>query len=204
MSDKPGPYIEEELRWDAAAAFSLTPDIPWDLLRAQLLWAIWCQRVEVAFRDDDFHLGAILTNAWWNTIYAAMEAYKELFRHARNEEKRQKMISCFQKVWTEVEIFGRLKNGDIKWNLIPHREFLPVDLGAWNATPIRINRSFLLWTLRQILQHAWTFPKLLTNFYRMFGIIVTIVTHNRHRAVQATHTGNLRPFRRHRISPTIH
>jgi hypothetical protein len=140
MSDSPGPTIEEELRWDTAVAFSITLDTPWDILRAQLLWAIWCQRVEIAFREDHFHLGVILLNAWRNTIYAAMEAYKELFRHARNEEKRQELISCFQQVWTKAEIFGRLRGGEIKWNLTPHKEFLPATLGAWNAPPIRINR----------------------------------------------------------------
>ena len=140
MLDRPCPSIEEDLRWDTTSAFSLTPDTPWDLLRAQLLWAIWCQRIEIAFRENNFHLGAILTNAWRNTIYAAMEAYKELFRHPRNEEKRQELIQCFQKIWTEAEIFARLRNGDIKWNLIPHREFLPLDLRAWNATPINIHR----------------------------------------------------------------
>lgn len=85
-------------------------------------------------------MGVILLNAWRNTIYVAMEAYKELFRHARNEEKRQELISCFQKVWTAAEVFGRLRAGTIKWNLTPHREFLPVALGAWSAQPIRINR----------------------------------------------------------------
>ena len=69
-----------------------------------------------------------------------MEAYKELFRHPRNEEKRQELISCFQKVWTVTEIFGRLRDGTIQWNLTPHREFLPAALKAWNAPPIRLNR----------------------------------------------------------------
>ena len=68
-----------------------------------------------------------------------MEAYKELFQHARNEEKRQTLLECFQQVWTQTNIFGRLRDGDIKWNLTPHREFLTAELGAWNTTPIRIN-----------------------------------------------------------------
>lgn len=33
-----------------------------------------------------------------------------------------------------------MREGDLKWNLTPHKEFLPVELGAWNSTPIRINR----------------------------------------------------------------
>ena len=140
MTAPAGPSIEEDLRWDTAAAFTLTLDTPWDILRAHILWAIWCQRVEVAFREDHFHLGVVLWNAWRNTVYCAMEAYRELFRHPRNEEKRQEMISCFQKIWTQADIFGRLRGNDIKWNVTPHKEFLPAELGAWNAQPIRIHR----------------------------------------------------------------
>ena len=95
MRDPPGPCIELSLRWDTAAAFTITMDTPWDLLRAHLLWAIWCQRVAVAFKEEHFHLGFVLWQAWRNTIFCAMEAYKEMFRHARNEEKRQELISCF-------------------------------------------------------------------------------------------------------------
>lgn len=138
MISPPGPSIEEDLQWDNAAAFSVNMETPWDTLRAPLLWAIWCQRVDLAFRENHFHLGAILWNAWRNTVYSAMEAYKELFRHKRNEEKRQQLIDCFQKVCTVGNLFGRLRGGDIKWNLTPHQEFLPKYLGAWNATPLRI------------------------------------------------------------------
>lgn len=140
MSEPTGPSIDQDLQWDTAAAFTINMETPWDILRAQLLWAIWCHRVELAFRDATFHLGVILWHAWRNTIYCAMEAYKEFFRHDRNEEKRQELISCFQKVWTASSIFGRLRNGDIKWNLTPNKEFLPEELGAWNAAPILIRR----------------------------------------------------------------
>ena len=140
MRDIPGPQVEEELRWDTAAAFSVNAETPWDLLRAQLLWSVWRQRVEFAFREEHFHLGVVLWHAWRNTIYSAMEAYKELFRHARNEEKRQEMIHCFQEVWTAGNIFGRIHNGDIRWHLTPPKEFLPEDLGAWTAAPICIHR----------------------------------------------------------------
>ena len=140
MSDPDGPSMEEDLRWDTAAAITVNMNTPWDVLRAQLLWSIWCRRVEVAFRDDQFHLGAVLWHAWRNTIYCAMEAYRELSRHARNEEKRQELISCFQQVWTQANIFGRLSNGDIKWNITPLAPFLPVDLEAWNVEPIHIRR----------------------------------------------------------------
>lgn len=37
MRDQPGPSVEEELRWDTAAAFSINTNTPWDMLRAQLL-----------------------------------------------------------------------------------------------------------------------------------------------------------------------
>lgn len=92
------------------------------------------------FREEQFHLGFVLWQAWRNTIYCAMEAYKELFKHKRNEEKTQQNIHCFQTIWTTAEIFGRLGNSGIKWNLTPHLEFLPQDLGAWTAQPIQIHR----------------------------------------------------------------
>lgn len=63
MMDPPGPSIEESLRWDTAVAFIVTMEILWDILRAQLLWAIWCQRVEVVFREAHFYLGFILLQA---------------------------------------------------------------------------------------------------------------------------------------------
>jgi hypothetical protein len=69
-----------------------------------------------------------------------MEAYKELFRHKRNEEKRQEVITCFQQIWTAENVFGRLQGSTIKWNITPHQEFLPKELGAWTIPPIRINR----------------------------------------------------------------
>lgn len=140
LMEPEGPSMEEDLRWDAAASFTLSTETPWDILRAQLLWAIWCQRVAHSFREEQFHLGVVLWQAWRNTIYCAMEAYKELFRHKRNEEKRQEMITCFQKIWTASEVFGRLGNGGIQWNITPHPEFLPRDLGAWLAQPTQINR----------------------------------------------------------------
>ena len=140
MRDPPGPQVNEEMRWDTASAFSLNADTPWDILRAQLLWSIWCQRVAHTFRDEKFHLGVVLWHAWRNTIYCAMEAYKELFRHKRNEEKRHEIIDCFQQIWTAENIFGRLHGTNIKWNITPPQEFLPRELGAWTVPPIRINR----------------------------------------------------------------
>ena len=140
MTEPAGPKIDEDLRWDTASAITVNMHTPWDVLRAQLLWSIWCRRVELAFQDDQFHLGAVLWHAWRNTVYCAMEAYREISRKVRNEEKRQEMFSCFQQVWIHASIFGRLQNGDIKWNIIPHVVFLPADLAAWNTTPINIQR----------------------------------------------------------------
>lgn len=135
----PGPTMDEDLWWDTSATFSINTNTPWDILRANLLWSIWCQCVAHAFKDDIFYLGVVLWHAWRNTIYYAMEAYKELFRHKRNEEKRQEMISCFQKMWTSANIFGKLQGQNIKWNLTPHLEFLPMELGAWTTPPIQIH-----------------------------------------------------------------
>jgi exonuclease III len=88
LTEPDGPSMEEDLRWDTASSFTINTETPWDTLRAQLLWSIWCQRVAHAFSDEHFHLGVVLWHAWRNTIYCAMEAYKELFRHKRNEGKK--------------------------------------------------------------------------------------------------------------------
>ena len=37
MTDALGPSIEEDLRWDTTASFSVTMETPWDTLRAHLL-----------------------------------------------------------------------------------------------------------------------------------------------------------------------
>ena len=140
MATPVGPSADEVLQWDTAAAFSINIDTPWDILSAQLFWSIWCQRAAHAFSEETFHLGVVLWNAWRNTIYCAMEAYKELFRHKRNEEKRRELITCFQEIWTASNIFGRLRGEEIRWNLTPHQAFFPKELSAWIAAPIRINR----------------------------------------------------------------
>ena len=63
-----GPSVDTNLQWDTATTFSINSEFPWDILRAQLLWAIWCQRVAHAFSDERFHLGLIFWHAWKNTI----------------------------------------------------------------------------------------------------------------------------------------
>ena len=140
MSEPEGPSVESDLQWDTASAFSINMETPWDILRAQLLWSIWRQRVAHAFDDERFHLGLVLWHAWQNSIYCAIEAYKELHRHKRNEEKRQEQIACFEEIWTTANIFARRQNTEIKWHLTPPSDFLPQALAAWMAPPIRINR----------------------------------------------------------------
>ena len=169
IRDPPGPQVNEELRWDTAAAFSLNSDTPWDILRAQLLWSIWCQKVAHTFREEEFHLGVVLWHAWRNTIYCAMEAYKELFRHKRNEEKHQEIITCFQQIWTEAKVFGRLQGSTIKWNITPPEEFLPKELGAWTTPPIRINRLSPSPDLEAKFTARPDFANLVDNFLRSEG-----------------------------------
>ena len=76
MTEPEGPSATDDLQWDTVAAYSINAETSWDILRAQLLWAIWCQRVAHAFHDKTFHLGVVLCQAWRKTIYCAMEAYK--------------------------------------------------------------------------------------------------------------------------------
>lgn len=148
MSDPGGISVESDLQWDTASAFTINSDTPWDILRAQLLWAIWRQRVTHAFDDEQFHLGLVLWHAWRNTIYCAIKAYKELHMHKQNEEKMQEQIACFQQIWTADQIFGKLRGEEIKWHLTPHQAFLPQALSAWIATPIRVHRLLRLRTLK--------------------------------------------------------
>ena len=169
MRDPPGPQVEEELRWDTASAFSLNADTPWDVLRAQLLWSIWCQRVAHTFRSEKFHLGVVLWHAWRNTIYCAMEAFKKLFRHKRNEERRQELISCYQQIWTHENIFGRKQGSTIKWNITPHQEFLPRELGAWTVPPIRIRRLSPSPDLEADFVARTDFPSLVDKFLNNVG-----------------------------------
>lgn len=169
MRDPPGPHVEEDLRWDTASAFSHNADTPWDILRAQLLWSIWCQKVVHTFRDEEFHLGVVLWHAWRNTIYCAMEAYKEIFRHKKNEEKRQEIITCFQQIWTTESMFGRLQGECIRWNVTPPQEFLPKELGAWTVPPIRINRLSPSPDIEADFVAMPDFPNLVDEFLRSAG-----------------------------------
>ena len=43
MTEPAGPSLEQDLQWDTVAAFAINSETPWDILRAQLLWAIWCK-----------------------------------------------------------------------------------------------------------------------------------------------------------------
>ena len=76
------------------------------------------------FSDEQYHLGIVLLKAWKNTVYCAMEAYKELFRHKRNEEKQHEMITSFQRIWIASNTFGRKGNSGIKWHVTPHPKLL--------------------------------------------------------------------------------
>lgn len=49
ITDPPGPSVEQDLQWGTAAAFTINSETPWDILRALLLWAIWCQKVAHIF-----------------------------------------------------------------------------------------------------------------------------------------------------------
>lgn len=169
MTELAGPSVEDELQWDTSSAFTINVDTPWDILRTHLLWSIWCQRVAHAFSEEKIHLRAVLWHAWRNSIYCTMEAYKELFRHKQNEEKQQELITCFKKIWTASNIFGRLHGSEIRWNLTPHSEFLPKDLRAWTTPPIPINRPFPSSDREADFVARPDFPNLVDNFLHNIG-----------------------------------
>ena len=68
MTVPSGPNVESKLRWDTAAEFTINLETSWDTLRAQTLWAIWCQRLAHKFNDERFYLGLVLWYAWRNTV----------------------------------------------------------------------------------------------------------------------------------------
>lgn len=166
-----GPSVEADLRWDTASEFSINMETPWDILRAQILWAIWSQRLSHAFNDERFHLGLVLWYAWRNTIYAAMEAFKELHRHKRNEERRQEQIACFKQVWTTANLFGRSEGDDIKWHLTPPQEFLPQELGHGWSHPSGFTGHRLRPTLKRNSLPNTTSQELLTTSSRKLATI---------------------------------
>ena len=70
---------------------------------------------------------------------------------------------------------GRMREGDLKWNLTPHKEFLPEALGAWNAQPIRIQRLSPSPDLEAEFTAREDFSDLVDNFLQ------GISTHRNHR-----------------------
>jgi hypothetical protein len=42
MTYSGGPKVDSDLQWDTTSSFSINTYTPWDILRAQLLWTIWC------------------------------------------------------------------------------------------------------------------------------------------------------------------
>ena len=95
MTEPPGPKMEEELKWDTATAYKVTLETPWDILRAHILWAIWCHKVDLAFRNDQFHLGAVLWNAWRTRYIVQWKHLKNCpdTRERRKRGRRQSLAS---------------------------------------------------------------------------------------------------------------
>jgi hypothetical protein len=98
-----------------------------------------------------------------------MEVYKELFRHKRNEEKRQEAINRFQQIWTAESMFGRMQGNTIKWNITPPQEFLPRELGAWTVPPIRIHRLSPSPDIEAEFVARLNFNTLVDNFLQSVG-----------------------------------
>jgi hypothetical protein len=48
---------EEDDKWNFTSNYEVTKNTPWDLLRCNLLWQIWCQRCAKVRKGKTFHLG---------------------------------------------------------------------------------------------------------------------------------------------------
>ena len=98
--------------------------------------------------------------------------YIVLWRLTKNSIDTREMkrnIKCFQQIWTESNIFGRLQGNTIKWNVTPHQEFLPKELGAWTVPPIRINQLSPSLDVEAEFTARSDFPDLVDEFLRNIG-----------------------------------
>ena len=62
-----------------------------------------------------------------------------------------------------------MQGNTIKWNITPHQEFLPGELGAWTVPPIRINRLSPSPDIEAEFVARSNFDALVDNFLRSVG-----------------------------------
>jgi hypothetical protein len=82
-------------------------DTIWDILRANLLWFIWCQRCKFELNNENFHLGAALLNAWRATIYIGMEVEQDIDKYPRKPERTASMRAKFNSIWMQGNFFAQ-------------------------------------------------------------------------------------------------
>jgi hypothetical protein len=103
---------------------------PWEILRACLLWFLWCQKCEFDLRNGDFHIRVALYLAWQQTIQIGMGQWYELTKYNGDREKsnkQQQKEEEFLVTWSYGGVFCSTDR-DIRWHIAPHREFLSRDL----------------------------------------------------------------------------
>lgn len=60
------------------STIKISTKTPWTLLRALILWNIWCSKRSFDHDKDTYHTGLVLYKVWVTTIYIGMEAWRDL------------------------------------------------------------------------------------------------------------------------------
>jgi hypothetical protein len=97
---------------------------PWDLLRCNILWQLWCSRCGLTMRGEIFHLGTAILRAWQTTVRTAIAIWRSItaLNHGTQHAKK---IDIFYKVWATNSPFCDMTSRNPKFNLIPDSKFLP-------------------------------------------------------------------------------
>ena len=118
------------VQWSAAADTIIDANTPWDLLRSNLLWSLWCQRCNFELGHKPFHAGAALFNAWRATILSGIEALADIYRHHRTPKVCADKQLIFQKIWTKDAIFAKMDADRMVWTFVPPASLLPQGMAS--------------------------------------------------------------------------
>lgn len=116
-------------------ACRVTEETPWELLRCLLLRNIWCQRCGTVMRNETFHLGTAMHQAWRTVIQIGVASWRKIWKHT---ETAPHQTEVFTTTWTASQAFCSM-NDKLVWHFILPNEFLPQDLARRPATVINLD-----------------------------------------------------------------
>jgi hypothetical protein len=71
----------EDSKWTFTSNCEVNRNTPWDLLRCNLLWQIWCQRCAKVRKGKKFHLRTAIFKAWRTTIHTGIAAWNNIWEN---------------------------------------------------------------------------------------------------------------------------